>query len=107
MFVGHRRSLKEDKRIKTRTKVLLKYDHEFISKVFRICIYKVEFNFTNILYHRKFMRHVRRQNPEKRCLIQYDKLLIDGKMFVYNDFKGMVEEQILPPSMTLQEVITR
>ena len=38
------------------------------------------------------MRHVKRQNPEKRCLIQYDKLLIDGKMFVYNDFKVMVEE---------------
>jgi hypothetical protein len=53
------------------------------------------------------MRHVKRQNPEKRCLIQYDKLLIDGKMFVYNDFKGMVEEQNLPPSMTLQEAITR
>jgi hypothetical protein len=70
------------------------------------CIVKFYF-ISNILYHRKFMRHVKRQNPEKRCLIQYDKLLIDGKMFVYNDFKGMVEEQNLPPSMTLQEAITR
>jgi hypothetical protein len=29
------------------------------------------------------------------------------EMFVYNDFKGIVEEQNLPPSMTLQEAITR
>ena len=43
MFVGHRRSLKEDKRIKTRTKVRLKYHHEFILRVFRKCANKVQF----------------------------------------------------------------
>ena len=53
------------------------------------------------------MRHVKRMNPEKRCLIQYDKLYIDGKMFVYNDFKAIVEEQNMPPTMTLQEANNR
>ena len=53
------------------------------------------------------MRHVKRTNPEKRCYIEYDKLLIDGKMFCYNDIKGIVEEQQMPHSMSLEEGIMR
>ena len=79
----------------------------FVLSLFQKTIKDVKFLKFHFISFRKFMRHVKRQNPEKRCLIQYDKLLIDGKMFVYNDFKGMVEEQNLPPSMTLQEAITR
>ena len=43
---------------------------------------------------RKFMRHVKKTNPEKRCHLQYDKLYIDGngKIFLYNDMSGQVEE---------------
>ena len=41
---------------------------------------------------RKFMRHVKKNNPEKRCHLQYDKLYIDGKIFIYNDMSGQVEE---------------
>ena len=41
---------------------------------------------------RKFMRHVKRTNPEKRCHLQYDKLFIDGKIFLYNEALGQVEE---------------
>ena len=42
---------------------------------------------------RKFMRHVKRINPEKRCFLQYDKLYIDGKLFVFSEASGTVEEQ--------------
>ena len=42
---------------------------------------------------RKFMRHVKRVNPEKRCLLQYDKLYIDGKLFGYSESSGKVEQQ--------------
>ena len=41
---------------------------------------------------RKFMRHVKKTNPEKRCHLQYDKLFIDGKIFLYNEALGQVEE---------------
>ena len=42
---------------------------------------------------RKFMRHVKRINPEKRCFLQYDKLYIDGKVFVFSESSGAVEQQ--------------
>ena len=41
---------------------------------------------------RKFMRHVKRINPEKRCFLQYDKLYVDGKLFIYNEATGSVEQ---------------
>ena len=43
---------------------------------------------------RKFMRHVKRVNPEKRTQLQYDKLYIDGKLFAYSESSGKVEQQI-------------
>ena len=42
---------------------------------------------------RKFLRLVKRSNPERRCLLQYDKLYIDGKLFLFNEVTGQVEEQ--------------
>ena len=42
---------------------------------------------------RKFMRHVKRINPEKRCFLQYDKLFIDGKLFIFSESSGCVEHQ--------------
>ena len=42
---------------------------------------------------RKFMRHVKRINPEKRCFLSYDKLYIDGKVFVFSTASGAVEQQ--------------
>jgi len=41
---------------------------------------------------RKFMRQVRKANPEKNCFLQYDKLYIDSKIFVYNEILGQVVE---------------
>ena len=41
---------------------------------------------------KKFVRQVRKINPEKRCLVKYDKLFIDGKMFVYSEVEGRVIE---------------
>ena len=48
---------------------------------------------------RKFMRHVKRINPEKRCFLQYDKLFIDGKVFIFSEASGSVEQQ--------QNILTR
>ena len=41
---------------------------------------------------RKFMRHVKKTAPEKRVHLEYDKLYIDGKMFLYSETSGQVEE---------------
>ena len=38
------------------------------------------------------MRHVKKVNPEKRCFLQYDKLYIDTKIYVYNEVLGQVVE---------------
>ena len=43
---------------------------------------------------RKFMRHVKKSAPEKRCFLQYDKLFIDGKVFFYNEVTGKKELNI-------------
>ena len=42
---------------------------------------------------RKFLRLVKKRNPERRCFLQYDKLYIDGKLFLYSELTGQVEEQ--------------
>ena len=36
---------------------------------------------------------VKRTNPEKNCFLEYDKLYIDHKIFVFNDALGQVVEQ--------------
>ena len=41
---------------------------------------------------RKFMRHIKKTAPEKKCFMQHDKLFVDGKMFVFNEIHGNVEE---------------
>ena len=32
---------------------------------------------------RRYMREVRKNSPEKLCRIQYDKLLVDDKVFIF------------------------
>ena len=39
------------------------------------------------------MRQVKKKNPERRCYLEYDKLYIDGKLFMYSQLTGQVEEQ--------------
>ena len=42
---------------------------------------------------RKFMVKVRKSNPEKRCFIQYDKLFIGGRIYMYSQEEGRVIPQ--------------
>ena len=35
---------------------------------------------------------MRKANPEKSCFLQYDKLYIDTKIYVYNEVLGQVVE---------------
>jgi phage shock protein A len=42
---------------------------------------------------RRFMRAVKRNNPGASCVLHYDKLYVDNKVFVYNDVQGKVIEQ--------------
>ena len=49
----------------------------FISKI----VNKVHFNV-----------EVRKANPEKNCFLQYDKLYIDSKIYVFNEVLGQVVE---------------
>ena len=34
---------------------------------------------------RKFMRNIKKRNPERHCVLEYDKLLVDNKIYVWND----------------------
>ena len=45
----------------------------------------------NQCFYPRFMRHVKKVNPEKRCFLQYDKLYIDGKVFMFNETSGKVD----------------
>ena len=42
---------------------------------------------------RKFMREVKRKNPEKNCFIEQDKLFVDGRIFLFCETSGRVLEQ--------------
>ena len=44
---------------------------------------------------RRFMRSVKRNNPAVNCTLNYDKLFMDNKVFVWNDIQGKVVEQLL------------
>ena len=41
---------------------------------------------------RKFGRKVRRDNPERNVKLMEDKLVVDGKMYVYNEEEGDVKQ---------------
>ena len=34
---------------------------------------------------RKFMRLVKRQNPERSCFLEYDKLYVDHRPYIWNE----------------------
>ena len=39
---------------------------------------------------RKFMRSIKKSNPERRCFLEYDRLYVDQKIYVWNDIVGQV-----------------
>ena len=43
---------------------------------------------------RKFMRNVKRTAPEKLCFLQYDRLFVDHKIFVWNEIAGQVPSKL-------------
>ena len=49
----------------------------------------------SMYFSTRFMRHVKKVNPEKRCFLQYDKLFIDGKVFMFNESNGKVKRRIM------------
>ena len=36
---------------------------------------------------RKYLRDVKRNSPEKKCKMEYDRLLVEDKMFIYRFLK--------------------
>ena len=44
---------------------------------------------------RKFMRSIKKRNPERHCVLEYDKLFVDNKVYVWNDILCQVRSQIL------------
>ena len=36
---------------------------------------------------RRFMRNIKKTNPSLNCVLQYDKLFVDNKIFVWNDMQ--------------------
>lgn len=41
---------------------------------------------------RKYMREVKRKNPEKNCFIEQDKLFVDGNIYTFCQSSGGVVE---------------
>lgn len=39
---------------------------------------------------RKYMRKIKKANPEATCFMQYDKLYVNNKIYVFNDLQGRV-----------------
>ncbi len=48
---------------------------------------------------------VKRANPEKNCFLEYDRLYVDHKIFVYNDAMGQVVE--LSEAQRYSELMSR
>ena len=44
---------------------------------------------------KKYLRIVKRHSPDKYCFLQYDKLFIEGKVFMFDEGAGKVIEQSL------------
>ena len=42
---------------------------------------------------KKFLRIVKRNSPDKYCFLQYVKLFVDGKVFMFDEKEGKVVEQ--------------
>ena len=42
---------------------------------------------------RRFMRNIKRTNPSLNCVLQYDKLVVDNKIFVWNDIQVGKDKQ--------------
>ena len=42
---------------------------------------------------KKFLRIVKRNSPDKYCFLQYDKLFVAGKVFIFDEREGKVVEQ--------------
>ena len=39
---------------------------------------------------RKYMRKIKKTNPDATCFMQYDKLYVNNKIYVFNDLQGKV-----------------
>ncbi len=39
---------------------------------------------------RRFLRKIKRANPERSCFLEYDKLYVDHKVYVYSEALGQV-----------------
>ena len=35
---------------------------------------------------------VKRKRPDSKCRMQYDKLIVDHQVYMYNDLTGQIEE---------------
>ena len=38
------------------------------------------------------MREIKKRNPERYCVLEYDKLFVDHKVFVWNEVVGQVSK---------------
>ena len=36
------------------------------------------------------MRNIKKRNPERHCVLEYDKLFVDHKVYVFNEVLGQV-----------------
>ena len=41
---------------------------------------------------RKFMRKIKKTNPDATCFMQSDKLYVNNKIYVFNDLQGRVSQ---------------
>ena len=53
---------------------------------------------------KKFLRVVKRNSPDKYCFLQYDKLFVDGRVFVFDQEEGKVVEQRSPMAVRRSKI---
>ena len=44
---------------------------------------------------RKFLRKVKKSNPDATCFMQHDKLYVNNKIYVFNDLQGKVSLEFI------------
>ena len=61
-------------------------------KLSKCSILEVQYPFESVFRQelRRFMRQVKRQNPEKTCFLEYDKLYVDHKPYVWNEVNSNI-----------------
>ena len=47
------------------------------------------------------MREIKKRNPERYCVLEYDKLFVEHRVYVWNEVVGQVSNSVVMPVSVL------